>query len=217
MKAQLTLDTEVVELKPGDKLFSSGDPIDSVHYVIRGCFSRLDDGGKDLDEEGNQQLARDSLLPEMRHIEQGFLGHEVALDSDRLHHFCLVAEQPSQVLKIKIAALATLLADDHDFRKRVYRSVVFADPENGDCTDAEFLSAWDLTGLLTRKQDGSFYIKSELEGRALFDIQESIPLDDHALMGVVQKRGEASGKVEELQADGGVQLLMFNINYSAMA
>ena len=51
----------------------------------------------------------------------------------------------------------------------------------------------------------------------MFDIQEAIPLDDHALMGVVQKRGEAGGQVEELQADGGGQLLMFNIDYSAMA
>ena len=45
------LDIEVVELKPGDKLFSTGDPIDPVHYVIHGCFSRFDDGGKHLDEE----------------------------------------------------------------------------------------------------------------------------------------------------------------------
>ena len=34
VKAQLALDIEVVELKSGDKLFSTGDPIDSVHYVI---------------------------------------------------------------------------------------------------------------------------------------------------------------------------------------
>ena len=59
VKAQLALDIEVVELKPGDKLFSTGDPIDSVHYVIHGCFSRFDDGGKHLDEEGKRQLARD--------------------------------------------------------------------------------------------------------------------------------------------------------------
>ena len=90
-------------------------------------------------------------------------------------------------------------------------------PEKSDYTDAEFSSSWDLTGLLARKQDGSFYTKAELEGRTLFDIQEAIPLDDHALMGVVQKRGEAGGQVEELQADGGGQLLMFNIDYSAMA
>ena len=90
-------------------------------------------------------------------------------------------------------------------------------PEKSDYTDAEFSSTWDLTGLLARKKDGSFYTKAELEGRALFDIQEAIPLDDHALMGVVQKRGEAGGQVEELQADGGGQLLMFNIDYSAMA
>ena len=93
---------------------------------------------------------------------------------------------------------------------------VLADPEKGDYTDAEFSSTWDVTGLLARKPDGSFYTKTELEGRALFDIQEAIPLDDHALIGVVQKRGEAGGQVEELQADGGGQLLMFNIDYSAM-
>ena len=91
-----------------------------------------------------------------------------------------------------------------------------ADPQKGDYTDAEFSSTWDITGLLARKEDGSFYTKEELEGRALFDIQEAIPLDDHALIGVVQKRGEAAGQVEELQADGGGQLLMFNIDYSAM-
>ena len=129
VKAQLALDIEVVELKPGDKLFSTGDPIDSVHYVIHGCFSRFADGGLDLDEEGRRQLARDSLRAEGQQIQQGFLGHEVALDSDRLHHFCLVAEQPCQVLKIEIGAFSALLTDDHDFRKRVYRSVIFADPE----------------------------------------------------------------------------------------
>ena len=90
------------------------------------------------------------------------------------------------------------------------------DSEENKYTDAEFSSSWDVTGLFARKLDGSFYTKEELEGRSLSDIQSAIPLDDHALIGVVQKRGEAGGLVEQLQADGGGQLLMFNIDYSAM-
>ena len=129
VKAQLALDIEVIELQSGDKLFSTGDPIDSVHYVIHGCFSRFYEDGQVLDQEGKQQLSSDSLWTPGQQVQQGFLGHEVALDADRLHHYCLVAEQPSQVLKIEIGAFSSLLADDHDFRKRVYRSVIFSDPE----------------------------------------------------------------------------------------
>ena len=82
--------------------------------------------------------------------------------------------------------------------------------------DAEFSSSWDLTGLLAKKPDGTFYSKNELAGRALFEIQEALPLNEHALMGVVQMRGEAAGQVEAMQADGGGQLLMFNVDFAAM-
>ncbi len=90
------------------------------------------------------------------------------------------------------------LLEDHNFR------------------DAEFSSSWDITGLLAQKQDGAFYSKEELAGRRLFELQEALPLNDHTLVGVVQMRGEAAGQVEAMQADGGGQLLMFNVDFAAM-
>ena len=56
-------------------------------------------------------------------------------------------------------------------------------PEKSDYTDAEFSSIW-TSPVFARKQMAPEN-RRELEGRT-FDIQEAIPLDDHALMGCAE-------------------------------
>lgn len=78
-------------------------------------------------------------------------------------------------------------------------------------TSSEFSGTWDITALVTRKADGSFYSMSEVAGRGLQDIHNRIPLRDHVFIGVVQHRGESGGPVAAVKADAGGQIFMFNL------
>lgn len=126
-KAQLALDIDFVELNAGETLFGIGDEINAIHFVLKGCLSRVSNDQTFLDREGHQQNALDTLQLHGDKLRRGFLSHEVALDQDRTHHYQLIAEESSTILKIDPEAFAALLADDHGFRRRVYKSIIFAD------------------------------------------------------------------------------------------
>ena len=67
-------------------------------------------------------------------------------------------------------------------------------PEDGNGGQgAEFSGSWDITGLVAKNDDGSFYSKEELSGTGLDSIQNAIPIEDHLYQGVVQYRGESGG------------------------
>lgn len=77
---------------------------------------------------------------------------------------------------------------------------------------AEFSGSWDVTGLVAKKDDGSFYSKKELAGAGMQDVADAFKLQDHTYVGVVQYRGESGGQVEEINGDAGGQLFMFDMN-----
>ena len=79
-------------------------------------------------------------------------------------------------------------------------------------TSTEFSGSWNVTALLAKKEDGSFYSAEELAGTAEQMINASIPANDQKLIGVVQHKGESAGAVKELKADQGGQLFMFSLN-----
>ena len=62
----------------------------------------------------------------------------------------------------------------------------------------EFSGSWDVTGMVTRKDDGSFYSKKELSGSGMQDVADKIHIEDHTYVGVVQARPESGGHVEEI-------------------
>ncbi|MGC9417987.1 MAG: hypothetical protein ACP5EN_03360 [Rhodovulum sp.] len=77
---------------------------------------------------------------------------------------------------------------------------------------AEFSGTWNITALLARKEDGSFYSAAELAGTGQQEVNASLPLDRQVLIGVVQNKGESAGQVKEVQADQGGQLFIFNLD-----
>ncbi|MEL6435190.1 MAG: calcium-binding protein, partial [Pseudomonadota bacterium] len=77
---------------------------------------------------------------------------------------------------------------------------------------SEFSGTWDLTAMLTRKEDGSFYTAAELAGTGENAINQSIPVNDHMLMGVVQHRTKSGGQVADVGADRGGQVFLFQMN-----
>jgi len=77
---------------------------------------------------------------------------------------------------------------------------------------SEFSGSWDVTHLVARKSDGTFYTKEDLAGSRGEDIKLGIPLGEHQFIGVVQHPGESAGQVAEQQADQGGQLFMFNMS-----
>ncbi len=77
---------------------------------------------------------------------------------------------------------------------------------------SEFSGSWSLTGLLSKKADGSFYTMDELAGSGLQDVAGSVPLNEQLLMGVVQHRTASGGQVAAVQADRGGQIFMFKLN-----
>ncbi|NNE54133.1 MAG: calcium-binding protein [Sulfitobacter sp.] len=78
-------------------------------------------------------------------------------------------------------------------------------------TSSEFSGSWDVTALLARKEDGSFYRMEEIVGTGEQEILQSIPLKDHILIGVVQHRGESGGQVAAVEADQGGQIFLFKL------
>ena len=62
----------------------------------------------------------------------------------------------------------------------------------------EFSGSWDVTGMVTRKDDGSFYSKEELSGSGMQDVADTVDIEDHTYIGVVQARPESGGQVEDI-------------------
>ena len=78
-------------------------------------------------------------------------------------------------------------------------------------TSSEFSGTWNVTHLVAKKENGSFYTQEEIAGTGAQEIIGSLPLSEQTLIGVVQHRGESSGIIAERQADQGGQLFQFNI------
>ncbi|MGK7883307.1 MAG: calcium-binding protein, partial [Crocosphaera sp.] len=79
-------------------------------------------------------------------------------------------------------------------------------------TSSEFSGTWNVTHLVAKKEDGSFYTEEEIAGTGAQEIIESKNLDEQTFIGVVQHRGESSGIIAERQADQGGQIFQFNID-----
>ncbi len=79
-------------------------------------------------------------------------------------------------------------------------------------TSSEFSGTWDVTHLVAKKENGDFYTQEEIAGTGAAQINSSIPLAEHTLMGVLQHRGESGGIIAERQADQGGQVFLFNID-----
>lgn len=79
-------------------------------------------------------------------------------------------------------------------------------------TSSEFSGSWNVTHLVAKKEDGSFYTQEEISGTGAQEIIESLPLAEQTLLGVVQHRGESSGIIAERQGDQGGQIFLFNID-----
>ncbi|MEM7694168.1 MAG: calcium-binding protein [Pseudomonadota bacterium] len=77
---------------------------------------------------------------------------------------------------------------------------------------SEFSGSWDITALLARKDDGSFYTMDELAGMGEQAVNRAIPTAEHVMMGVVQHRTKSGGQVADVEADRGGQIFMFNLN-----
>ncbi|MBN2629683.1 MAG: hypothetical protein JXR75_03970 [Rhodobacteraceae bacterium] len=79
-------------------------------------------------------------------------------------------------------------------------------------TSAEFSGSWNMTALLAKKADGSFYTAEELAGPGEAAVNASLPINEQKLIGVVQHKGESGGAVAEVKADQGGQVFMFSLN-----
>jgi len=78
-------------------------------------------------------------------------------------------------------------------------------------TSAEFSGSWNVTALVSKKSDGSFYSASELAGTGEQLIIQGINLKDQTLIGVVQAPGQSGGLVAANKADYGGQIFQFNL------
>jgi hypothetical protein len=85
-------------------------------------------------------------------------------------------------------------------------------PPESSASTAEFSGTWNLTALVTKKQDGSFYSMAELEGTGKQDVNEMVTLNDSLFLGVVQQRTESGGPVNAFRADQGGQIFVFSTN-----
>ncbi len=79
-------------------------------------------------------------------------------------------------------------------------------------TSSEFSGSWNVTAMITKKSDGSFYTMEELAGVGEQQINETVSLADSTFFGVVQHKGESGGMVEQVKGDQGGQLFLFNMN-----
>ena len=81
-----------------------------------------------------------------------------------------------------------------------------------NATGAEFSGSWNVTGLVARKADGSFYTTAELQGNKAQTIANQIPLSEQLFIGVVQMGGESSGQVKDVKADYGGQIFQYTVD-----
>jgi len=84
-------------------------------------------------------------------------------------------------------------------------------------TSAEFSGSWNVSALIDRKADGSFYSASELSGTQMEVINQSKTLAQSSFIGVVQMRGESGGAVKAFRNDNGGQIFMFNMSLPGSA
>jgi 2',3'-cyclic-nucleotide 2'-phosphodiesterase (5'-nucleotidase family) len=84
-------------------------------------------------------------------------------------------------------------------------------------TSAEFSGSWNVSALIDRKADGSFYSASELSGTQIETINQSKTLAQSSFIGVVQMRGESGGAVKAFRNDNGGQIFMFNMSLPGSA
>jgi len=78
-------------------------------------------------------------------------------------------------------------------------------------TSSEFSGSWNITSLVTRKPNGTFYTMDELKGTGQQKVNGSITLANSTFIGVVQHKGEASGAIAKIGGDQGGQVFMFNM------
>ena len=81
---------------------------------------------------------------------------------------------------------------------------------------SEFSGSWNVTGLVAKKSDGSFYSTAELAGPGEQQVISSIPTNSQKLIGVVQHPGESNGAVEAFRADYGGQVFMFSMDFPTL-
>lgn len=79
-------------------------------------------------------------------------------------------------------------------------------------TSAEFSGSWNVTALLARKPDGSFYSLEELAGRGEQMVNQSVRLEDSTMVGVVQMKGESGGSVAAFRNDQGGQCFAYQLD-----
>lgn len=79
-------------------------------------------------------------------------------------------------------------------------------------TSAEFSGSWNVTALVAKKEDGSFYSMEELQGTGLEEVNSMTSLSDSVFIGVVQQSGESGGQVAGTLADKGGQIFMFTVD-----
>ena len=78
-------------------------------------------------------------------------------------------------------------------------------------TSSEFSGTWNVTGLVAKKANGSFYSTAELAGTGESLVQQTLPLSAHKFVGVVQHAGESGGPVSAFRSDSGGQMFMFDL------
>lgn len=76
---------------------------------------------------------------------------------------------------------------------------------------SEFSGSWNVTALLARKDDGSFYTIEELAGTGEQAVNASIPVNEHLILGVVQHRTASGGQVMDVEADRGGQIFLYQL------
>jgi hypothetical protein len=83
-------------------------------------------------------------------------------------------------------------------------------------TSAEFSGSWNVTALITRKPDGSFYSLEELAGTGEQMVNQSVNLSDSTMVGVVQMRGHSGGSVAAFRNDHGGQCFAYQLDFPTM-
>jgi len=76
----------------------------------------------------------------------------------------------------------------------------------------EFSGSWNVSALVAKKDDGSFYSLEELAGVGQQSINETIALADSTFIGVIQSRPDSGGQVDAVNADAGGQIFMFTVD-----
>ena len=76
---------------------------------------------------------------------------------------------------------------------------------------SEFSGTWNISALIARKSNGSFYSKAGLVGTGQQGVNGSLSHSQITLSGVVQHISESGGAVEANKSDRGGQIFIFNL------